>query len=53
MAEDCPLHAYSELSARNMLARARKRGDANKVMFHCPWSDHWHVVDHSELYGEA
>lgn len=38
------LHVYNEQSARWSLARARLRGE-ERFMFHCPWADHWHVVD--------
>jgi hypothetical protein len=38
----CPMHAYTEQSARHKLERHRKRGDHTQVMRHC-WCGAWHV----------
>ena len=40
----CPLHVYSESSARAKLARHRQRGENDWAMFACPWGDHWHAI---------
>ena len=39
------LPTYSERSARSKLERHRRRGDPLHTMFHCPWADHWHVIE--------
>jgi hypothetical protein len=41
----CPLHGYTETSARSKLARHRGRGDTSVSML---WHDEcgqWHVID--------
>lgn len=39
------MHVYSETSARAALTRSRIRGGEIRTMFHCPYDDHWHVIE--------
>jgi hypothetical protein len=47
---NCPLHGYTEMSARNKLARHRARGDDTQIALYHDECNQWHVFARPDRY---